>query len=169
MKVRAEGEVRLLGARILPFGVKDWQPEELEIVADRIEPLLQDLRFAEAVKLLDAWLLEQPPVEDALSAALKTLYAASGNVSISELADAQRISSRQLQRMFAAQLGIAPKTLAKLVRFALGWSTMLRQPDLTLAELALELGYSDQAHLTNDFRSLGRESPRVFRKRWGKP
>jgi AraC-like DNA-binding protein len=167
MRVRAEGEVRLLGARMLPLGLKDWQPVELERLADRIEPLLGPARFQEAVGILEAWLLGRPKIEDTMTTSLRKVYANGGNISVADLAGAQRVSSRHLQRTFAAQLGISPKTLTKIVRFAQSWSMMLSRPELTLAELALELGYSDQAHFSNEFRSFSRQSPRSFRKRWG--
>lgn len=167
MRVRTEGDVRLLGVRLFPFRVRDWQPSDLELLANRIEPLLTPAGLEEAVRIVDAWLSDQPPLEDTLMRTLRTLYESCGTLSVAELAAAQGVSSRHLQRSFAARFGLAPKALAKIVRFAHGWSMMLRRPELTLAELALELGYSDQAHLSNDFRSLGRQSPRAFRKQWG--
>ncbi len=168
IRVRAEGEVCLLGARLLPVAARDWQPRELESLMDGIEPLLKCARFPEAVSIVQAWLLEQPPIEDEFSSVLRELYASAGTLSIAELASARGVSARHLQRTFAAHLGVSPKHLAKIVRFAQSWSTMLRRPELTLAELALELGYSDQAHFSNEFRSFGRQSPRAFRRQWGK-
>lgn len=168
IRVRAEGEVCLLCARLLPFAPREWRPEELEKLMDRIEPLLRSARLAEAVSIVEAWLMKQPPIADGFSSVLRAVYATGGKISIAELAATQGVSARHLQRTFAARVGISPKNLAKTVRFAQSWSTMLRRPELTLAELALELGYSDQAHFSNEFRSFGRQSPRGFRRRWGR-
>lgn len=63
MRVRAEGELQLLGVRMLPFMLRDLRPTELESVADEIEPLLRASRFPEAVRIVEAWLLRQPKVE----------------------------------------------------------------------------------------------------------
>jgi len=168
MRVRCDGVLRLLGARLLPFGLGEWQPEQLETLADTIEPLLRKDRFADAVKLLEVWLERQPGIDDHLNnrfySALRRLYADSGNLTVSQLAAAQGLSTRQLERMFAGKLGVSPKMLARVVRFARSWSLMLSNPDLCLADLALELGYSDQAHFSNEFQSFGRQSPRAFRK-----
>lgn len=41
---------------------------------------------------------------------------------------------------------------------------MLARPELTLAELALELGYADQAHFTKEFRRFATQSPGQFRR-----
>ncbi len=164
LKVRSEGIVRLLGARLLPFGIKDWQREELESLATAIEPFLRAEKFGEAVKHLEEWLQGQPEVDNRITSALKLLYADAGNVSISELAKMEGISSRQLERQFTSRLGVSPKLLSRVVRFARSWSLMLGKPELSLAELALELGYSDQAHFSNEFHSFGKQSPKAFRK-----
>ena len=164
MRVRAEGEVCLLGARLLPFALREWQSAELETLMDEVEPLLRNAGFREAVSIVEAWLMKQPPTEDTLTSALRAVYDRSGKLSIAELAAAQGVSSRHLQRAFAARLGVSPKTLARIVRFAQSWSTILRRPEMTLAELALELGYSDQAHFSNEFRSFGGQSPQGFRR-----
>jgi len=103
-----------------------------------------------------------------LVSVLRSLYEQGGNISVSQLASAEGLSSRQLERMFAAKLGVSPKTLARLIRFAQSWSIMLSKPDLSLTDLALELGYTDQAHFSNEFKSFGRQSPRAFREEWRK-
>ncbi len=168
MRVRAVGEVRMLGVRMFPLGLRDLHRAELELLEDRVEPLLRACHFPDAVRIVTAWLLGQRKIHDALTKALEQIYASGGTVSISELAAAQGVSSRHLERTFATKLGVSPKTLAKIVRFAQSWSSLLRRPDMTLAELALELGYSDQAHFSNEFRSIGRQTPKGFRRRWGK-
>jgi len=168
IRVRTEGEVRLMGARMMPFGVRDWQADKLQALAVDIEPLLNQDQFQAAVNLLREWLLRQPLVEDRLVFSLRKLYAEAGNISIADLAASGRVTSRQLQRDFGARLGASPKTLARLVRFAESWSRMLKKPDVSLAELALELGYADQAHFSNEFSSIGKQSPRSFWKQWGK-
>ena len=164
IRVRTEGEVRLMGARMMPFGVRDWQADKLQALAVDIEPLLNQDQFQAAVNLLREWLLRQPLVEDRLVFSLRKLYAEAGNISIADLAASGRVTSRQLQREFGARVGVSPNTLARLVRFAESWSRMLSKPDVSLAELALELGYADQAHFSNEFSSIGKQSPRCFWK-----
>lgn len=164
LKVKSEGVVRLLGARLLPFGIKDWQPSELESLAAEIDPLLRAENFEKAVKHLEVWLERQPEVDSRIGSALKKIYTGNGNVSVAELARIEGISSRQLQRLFLSSLGVSPKMLARVVRFSRSWSLMLGKPDLSLAGLALELGYTDQAHFNNEFSSFGKQSPSTFRK-----
>ena len=63
---------------------------------------------------------------------------------------------------FREQLGVPPKTMARILRFQkavrlLGTSTQLRW-----AEIALRCGYYDQAHFNRDFRDFAGASPGEF-------
>jgi AraC-like DNA-binding protein len=65
------------------------------------------------------------------------------------------------------QLAHAPAPRRDAERFARGAqttaSTRLERGDpVTLAALAVELGYSDQAHLANDFRNAVGKAPSEF-------
>ena len=168
IRVRTEGEVRLLGARMYPLSTGGWDCAELETIAAHIEEHMRVGAFPAAVSVLQTWLLHQPKTDHTLKAALNRMYSTYGNTSVSELAASQEVSARQLQRVFADRIGISPKTLARVVRFAESWSRLLGKPDVSLADLAIDLGYSDQAHFANEFKSFGHKSPRSFRDDWRK-
>ena len=79
-----------------------------------------------------------------------------GVVRIDELARAAGWSSRHLGEQFRRELGLSPKTAARVVRFD---AARRRLPHTVatgggVAELACASGYADQAHLTRDFREL---------------
>ncbi len=167
MRARAEGEVRLFGARMLPLQAAVWEAVELEALRREIDPLLMAGAFERAAGVVGNWLLRQPALDSSATGALRTLYAKAGNVRVAELAAKAGVSPRQLERNFSKELGISPKTLARVVRFAESWSQLLRRPDLSLAGLALELGYSDQAHFSHEFSAFGQRSPREFRRTFG--
>jgi AraC-like DNA-binding protein len=164
-RVRTQGALRLLGARLLPIGLGSWSRGDLESLASQIEPLLRADRFRLAIEVLETWLVHQPRVEDTTVTALRELYARAGNISIAQLAARQGQSQRQLERAFAKRLAISPKSLARIVRFAASWGRLLDKPNLSLADLAAELGYADQAHFSNEFRSFGGRSPGSFSRR----
>jgi AraC-like DNA-binding protein len=66
------------------------------------------------------------------------------------------LSERQLRRRFEAAVGYGPKTLQRIVRFR-RWLALARgaPPErLGLADLAVESGYADQAHLTREVARL---------------
>jgi AraC-like DNA-binding protein len=77
-----------------------------------------------------------------------------GNLRIEELAREVGWSRRHLAEKFRAETGLAPKAAARVIRFE-GACDRLRGPDRpSLARVAAEAGYVDQAHLSRDFRDL---------------
>ncbi|MFJ6698157.1 DUF6597 domain-containing transcriptional factor [Streptomyces sp. NPDC091272] len=70
---------------------------------------------------------------------------------VDEVADAAGVSVRQLQRLFAAYVGVSPKWV--ILRHRVHEALERAGTDATTdwAALAAELGYSDQAHLVRDF------------------
>ncbi|MCO1654490.1 AraC family transcriptional regulator [Pseudonocardia sp. S2-4] len=77
-----------------------------------------------------------------------------GTLRIDELAREVGWSRRHLAGLFRAETGVAPKAAARLIRFE-GALDRLRAPHRpSLAAVAAEAGYVDQAHLSRDFRDL---------------
>lgn len=69
---------------------------------------------------------------------------------VDDLADTFGLSERQLQRITRDRLGLTPKWLIQ--RRRLHDATLrLKRGSTSLADIAYELGYSDQAHFTRDF------------------
>jgi AraC-like DNA-binding protein len=85
-----------------------------------------------------------------------------GRTAIGELADELGWSHRRLIARFREQVGLAPKAVARVIRFDRAAQT-LRSAARGLAEVAYECGYYDQAHMNRDFRELGGTSPDAFR------
>ncbi|MFE5298319.1 DUF6597 domain-containing transcriptional factor [Streptomyces sp. NPDC056632] len=84
---------------------------------------------------------------------------------VSDLARSAGLSSRSLQRLFAAHVGVGPKWVIlryriheALERAEAGSATA--PPDW--ARLAAELGYSDQAHLVRDFTATVGVPPTTY-------
>lgn len=86
----------------------------------------------------------------------RRLHAAHGNVPISTLAAEVGWSRRHLVGRFRAQVGLPPKTVARLLRFE---ELLRRLPAGHLAEAATAAGYYDQAHMNRDFREFAGTTP----------
>jgi len=67
---------------------------------------------------------------------------------------------RQWQRRFLRASGFTPKAFARILRFQ--HAIRLHEGGQGCSDVALEAGYYDQSHLTNEFRVLGGESPEAF-------
>jgi AraC-like DNA-binding protein len=86
---------------------------------------------------------------------------------VAQAAEHLGYSERSLQRLLQRRLGLTPKWLIQRRRLQEA-SLRLRQrgPEETLADLAAELGYADQAHLVRDFRTVTGSTPAAFAARY---
>ncbi len=88
-----------------------------------------------------------------------------GNLSAAALGQEIFVSSRQLQRLFLEYIGVAPKSLASMVRYQYIWNELLQDKNFNKADAALRYGYTDQAHLCHDFKkyhSMNMEEARQY-------
>lgn len=76
----------------------------------------------------------------------------SGNIKALELATDLNISSRQIERIFLENMGISPKKAASLIRYQCLWQSICFHPAFQIQDAVYQYGYTDQAHLLNDFR-----------------
>ena len=81
-----------------------------------------------------------------------------GRAPIGWICDRLGRSRRHLATRFREQIGLPPKTVARILRFDRAVA-LLGGGGATLAELAFECGYYDQAHLNRDFRAVRRHLP----------
>ena len=84
-----------------------------------------------------------------------------GLVSVDELAMDAGISSRQLERRFLREVGIGPKLFGRIIRFQQVFHAV-EQSNNAWAEIAIECGYYDQAHLIRDFNQFAQQTPAVL-------
>jgi len=91
--------------------------------------------------------------------ALGRLEASHGRIRIGALAGAMGVSRKRLIARFQAEVGLPPKTVARLYRFNRMIDLMGQGREAGLAELAAAAGYYDQAHFNRDFRDFARTTP----------
>lgn len=93
------------------------------------------------------------PRDLGVARAVKAIVASDGACRIAQLAQAVRLSPRQLRRRFLAACGLSPKELAR-VRRVRALALALAQDEQGWADLAAGHGYADQAHLSREVRRL---------------
>lgn len=91
--------------------------------------------------------------------AMRTLKEDSA-ISMKQLASRLDIGERSLQRRFKTLTGASPKQFARVARMEKVVAARLKGGDW--ADVAYAAGYNDQAHLSNDFRSLVGAPPEAF-------
>lgn len=123
---------------------------------------------AEAVRAFTAWLtalLGEPTEEGLLANRLVDAAETQHHLnSVADLAAHLHVSQRTLQRLAATYVGLSPGMLIRRRRLHDGARRLREEPGLTLTDLAHELGYSDHAHLTHDWRTVLGITPTGYRR-----
>jgi len=111
--------------------------------------------------LFEKHLVGRPPEQQRLDQVVRWIETHAGNVRIEEAAAMVGKSRRQLERTFLDTVGVTPKLFASIVRFQ-NAAARIARPGAKLADVALASGYTDQSHMTNEFRRLSGTSPSRF-------
>ena len=85
-----------------------------------------------------------------------------GDLQVRKFAEQCHLSPRQLERQLQQYAHIAPKTLARRLRFEQARDQLSRNPALDFSQLALDCGYADQAHLSREFKFFSNRTLRQF-------
>jgi AraC-like DNA-binding protein len=91
--------------------------------------------------------------------AWRRLASMDGRVEIGELAADVGWSRRHLTERFTSEYGVGPKQLARVLRFERSLGMLRRRQRPTLATVAAECGFADQAHMAREWRALAGHSP----------
>lgn len=86
--------------------------------------------------------------------------------SVEDLAVRVALSPRQLQRLCRTHLGVTPRWLLRRAR-VLDAHELLTTTGASVAEVAAELGWFDQAHLTRDYTAVAGVPPARLRQQRG--
>ena len=81
---------------------------------------------------------------------------------LDDLALASGIGARTLQRMFTEFAGISPTWVLRRYRLLDAAETVRHGRPVVWAQVAADLGYSDQAHLVRDFRAAVGTTPAAY-------
>ncbi|RSZ39503.1 MULTISPECIES: helix-turn-helix domain-containing protein [unclassified Variovorax] len=103
----------------------------------------------------------------AVAQALASLYSAGDGRqagAIGELVKQSGYSHRRFIELFRDMTGIAPKQYARMLRFDRVLGEFALDATRPWVELALEAGYSDQAHFNREFLAIAGMSPQAYRR-----
>jgi len=130
-----------------------------ERLAERVAAARDD---GERQRLIARYLLvpghRARPLERRVRRALVLLRGATGGGAVRDTARALGLGERQLERLFAAEVGIGPKTFARVARLERALELM-GGAARGQAALAAAAGYADESHFIRDFRALALATP----------
>ncbi|MBV8220398.1 MAG: helix-turn-helix transcriptional regulator [Solirubrobacterales bacterium] len=120
-----------------------------------------DARFDAIERFLITRAQSGPRPTPAIDWALQRLWQTNGRERVETLAAELGCSRRYLHARFREQVGLAPKSVARLIRFGAVRRRIEHAP-AKWADVAYECGYADQSHLNRDFRELAGTTPTDF-------
>jgi AraC-like DNA-binding protein len=164
---------KFYGIRFKPGGFSTFFKMPLyEATGQFIELSLKELKFIlncenpqATTVLANAFFLQRLSLKsDRFLSIAEDLYLTNGSITIDDLAKRHSIGFRSLERLFKNTVGVAPKELSKIIRFQ---SVLRRLKDKNFDDnllwLALEMGYYDQSHLTNEIKAFTGQTPSQLR------
>ena len=121
---------------------------------------------SETIKLLDEAFLERLSspysYDDRISVALHAISSRKGQVRIEDIARYLDVSRRHFERRFIDFVGLTPKRMCRITRFLTVFSCLKTCQGLDWADLAIDHGYSDQAHLIRECKFFTDHSPLAY-------
>lgn len=166
-----------VGARLL-FGVTmdgltnrvvdltDLLGAEAAALAERLaETPDWESRLAAVEGYLAGRLAAAPPPDAGVLWAWRRLRETDGRTGIGALASELGWSRKHLVARFRREVGLPPKTLARILRFDRARRLLAVPGAMSDAEVACACGYYDQAHLIRDVRAFAGCTPAELRRR----
>ncbi len=177
------GSGRVLGVRFRPGAFRGFLGQPVQTITDQSMPLaaLFDCDDAQAeqavlsapddaamVAIASELIRRALPPADAqiarIEGILQIISASPELTRVEELAERAQLSVRRLQMLFKEYVGIHPKWVIRRNRLLDAADQLAHGVDIKLCELALALGYYDQAHFTSDFDKLVGQPPADYRR-----
>jgi AraC-like DNA-binding protein len=176
----AKGRLEIIGVRCFPWTVFDLLGlpsgrDGMRIIEHPIANLQSGLResvlagkIPEALALLTQYFLNarsRVGTDTMLFKAGIAMTAANGTMPVKQVAAAAHATIRTLERKFKRSAGFSVKDVSALMRFEQVRNRLWLHPESNLAGLALELGYTDQSHLSREFKRFSGATPAAFARK----
>jgi len=176
-----EGEGGVIAAKFRPGGFHPFVGVPISTFTDTVATV-RDVFGAKGVALERAVLAERTdasritvvedflrrfrPVPDENVARLaEIVYAVAddrGILKVEDLVDRYAMNRRMLQRLFAKYVGVSPKWVIQRYRLHEAAEQLASGTSISQSALAVDLGYTDQAHFAHDFKSVVGTSPAAY-------
>jgi AraC-like DNA-binding protein len=176
-----DGAGRAFGVKFRPAGFRPFLGSPVSALADRTLPVStvfgaggeaaaarmeaenDDARVVEmALELVRAHLSEPDPNVPTVNGIVALIVAERSITRVDDVAERTGIGKRSLQRLFSEYVGVSPKWVIQRYRLHEAVERLDAGQHVNLAQLAVELGYFDQAHFVRDFKALVGRPPSAY-------
>ncbi|HET7716052.1 MAG TPA: helix-turn-helix domain-containing protein [Bauldia sp.] len=182
VRIRSSGASHCLQIDFTPLGAHRYFDRPMHELTGRMVPLddledptLRDLRerlgearswsrrFVLAVDAVSRRLAESPAPAPATAWAYDRIVATGGAVRVAAIAERLDWSRKHLAARFREEVGMSPKTIARIARFNRAQAMAASGEAGGWAEVAAACGYADQAHLVREFAEFAGATPGAWR------
>ncbi|MGY1437925.1 helix-turn-helix domain-containing protein [Streptomyces reniochalinae] len=132
----------------------------------RVAELAGESGWAKRFSTLDSLLAPRllgghaPPAPSPVELAWRELRRSGGRIAVRDLATATGYSHKHVIDRFRDEIGLAPKTVSRVLRFRA--AVELLEGGANLADIAHGCGYTDQPHLSREFARYAGRAPSAF-------
>jgi AraC-like DNA-binding protein len=122
-----------------------------------------DLRRIDVVE--DFLRARRPGPDEKVMLVTEIVYAVAkdrGILKVEDLVDRYGLNKRTLQRLFTKYVGASPKWVIQRYRLHEAAEQLAAGASISQAAIAMNLGYSDQAHFVRDFKAIVGVSPAAY-------
>lgn len=133
-----------------------------------LSTLITSGKIDEVLILLQQYFLRaraQVAIDSMLTKAGAAMRRGKGTTTVSQVAAAAHATVRTLERKFKQSSGFTVKDVSGLIRFEQVRNQLWNEPGSNLAGLAYEFGYTDQAHLSREFKKYSGTTPAAFARK----
>lgn len=172
-----KNKLEIIGIRCFPWTIFDLLGlpsgkggvQIVEHSITRLHPILNKAilagRIDEALAQVGQYFREarsRVSMDSMLFKAGVAMQEANGIMPVSQVAAAAHATVRTLERKFKESSGYSVKDVSGLMRFEQVRNRLWLYPNSNLAGLAHELGYTDQSHLSREFKRYSGTTPAAF-------
>lgn len=99
-----------------------------------------------------------------MTVAISQMEASDGDIRIADLVRDLEMSERKFRSQFTRLIGLSPKAFCKTLQINRAFGQILQSMGGNLADVALEAGFSDQAHFSREFGAFLGKAPQRYLK-----
>ncbi|TZF99041.1 AraC family transcriptional regulator (plasmid) [Chryseobacterium panacisoli] len=175
----AQNQLEIIGIRCFPWtvfdllGLSSEKTENgvhtLEHPVAKLQAVLNDLvsqrKIEEAVSQVEQYFLKLHSlitIDSLLFKAGAAMRKNNGAIPVNQVADSAHTTVRTLERKFKKSSGHTVKDVSGIMRFEQIRNRLWHVPETSIAALAQEFGYTDQSHLSREFKRYSGTTPAVF-------
>lgn len=176
-----EGKGGAFSAKFRPGGFHPFAGVPISRFTDTVVPLrdvfgergdaLEQAVLAESADASRITIVEEflracrPAPDDHAARVAEIVYAVAGDrgiLRVDDLVERYGMHPRTLQRLFAKYVGVSPKWVIQRYRLHEAAEQLASGAAINQSALALDLGYTDQAHFVHDFKMVVGTSPAAY-------